>query len=371
MEKKRKRPALHPIKHLKKIIAIAALLIVGFFFPRLMAMMPEFTESVFSQGLYVWISSGLGYVMSLTAISVSEIVVFALFIAVIVLTVIYTVRFLMRRTTWLGFYRGFLTVLLIFAIALNAFHFTWGLNYCRPTLYSLMDLEVLKHTEDDLFSLCMRLTDEANALRGKVMTDESGIFMLNPDSDDVFTRVQEAYSFAGKDYPLISRSVYKAKPVSSSRLMSSAGISGVFMPVLSEANANVDQPDIALPFTAAHETAHYLGFARENEANFWAYIVCSSSENSDIRYSGTVNALMYCLSAAKKAAPERYSDLTDRFSEGLRADIVNYTDYWKDYRGAAADIFTDLNDAYLKFNAQEDGVLSYGGVVDLLLAFGV
>ena len=41
---------------------------------------------------------------------------------------------------------------------------------------------------------------------------------------------------------------------------------------------------------------------------------------------------------------------------------------WKQFEGPAAEISSAVNDAYLKANRQEEGVKSYGRMVDLLLA---
>ena len=42
--------------------------------------------------------------------------------------------------------------------------------------------------------------------------------------------------------------------------------------------------------------------------------------------------------------------------------------YWSRFDGIAAAASTQINDAYLKANRQDEGVKSYGRMVDLLLA---
>ena len=42
--------------------------------------------------------------------------------------------------------------------------------------------------------------------------------------------------------------------------------------------------------------------------------------------------------------------------------------YWRQFEGAVAEVSTKINDSYLKANFQNDGVQSYGRMVDLLLA---
>ena len=355
--------------NLKRLLVLAALIIVGFFFPRLAAQSPELVEKLFTQGLYVWISTALAAINSILPFSLTEIVIFALLIAVFVLLILGCVRLISRRSSLTGALNVFLSIALTLGILLNAFYFMWGLNYYRPQISALMKLDVHERSVDELYSLCKRLTDDANALRKNVSVNTDGIFELSIDMQDCFSMVKDAYSVLGEQAPLLARPIYLAKPVHSSKIMSYAGIAGLYMPFFAEANINVDQPDIAIPYAAAHESAHYLGFAREDEANFLAYIVCSASDDIDIRYSGTINALIYCANALKRSDPERYAMLTPEFSEGLRADIVDFSKYWDKFEGIVMDTVNSVNDGYLKFNEQEAGVLSYGNMVDLMLAY--
>ena len=43
--------------------------------------------------------------------------------------------------------------------------------------------------------------------------------------------------------------------------------------------------------------------------------------------------------------------------------------FWDKYEGKVAETATKINDTYLKLNEQEEGVKSYGRVVDLMLAY--
>ena len=151
--------------------------------------------------------------------------------------------------------------------------------------------------------------------------------------------------------------------------MSWAGICGIFMPFTAEANVNTHQPSLLLLSSAAHENAHSLGFAREDEANFIAYLACISSEDSSIRYSGAMLALINCGNALYKSAPDKAAALRETYSDAVIRDIAAYNQYWEGYEGEVEEAFDSINDSYLKFNLQENGVKSYGMMVDLMLAY--
>ena len=56
-------------------------------------------------------------------------------------------------------------------------------------------------------------------------------------------------------------------------------------------------------------------------------------------------------------------------SDALRRDIRSNNAYWKQYATPVSEVSDRVNDAYLKANGQENGLRSYGRMVDLLLAY--
>ena len=53
---------------------------------------------------------------------------------------------------------------------------------------------------------------------------------------------------------------------------------------------------------------------------------------------------------------------------GIVKDLAENTAFWNRFDGKVAEAADRVNDAYLKINDQQDGVKSYGRVVDLMLA---
>ena len=56
-------------------------------------------------------------------------------------------------------------------------------------------------------------------------------------------------------------------------------------------------------------------------------------------------------------------------SDAVERDIASNNAYWARYDQPVAEVSNRVNDAYLKANGQENGVQSYGRMVDLLLAY--
>ena len=108
---------------------------------------------------------------------------------------------------------------------------------------------------------------------------------------------------------------------------------------------------------------------REEEANFLSCLACRESDSLFVRYSGTILALIYCGNALAAQDMELYGKLWQQYDAGILRDFAANAEYWKQFENTVISNTADkVNDTYLKANEQEDGVKSYGRVVDLLLA---
>jgi len=154
----------------------------------------------------------------------------------------------------------------------------------------------------------------------------------------------------------------------SSRLISYTGIVGVYFPYTGEPNFNNDVPEPARGSSVCHETAHRQGFAREDEANFIAYLVCTNSGDDYLRYSGYFLALNHAMNRLYAADRGAYIELRAQYSEGVTADFKAKNAYWRMFEGIVEERVTQLNDDFLKSHNQSDGTQSYGRMVDLMLA---
>jgi len=216
--------------------------------------------------------------------------------------------------------------------------------------------------------VCIALIQRTNELRELVDEDSEGIMKLSTDINNTLKRAHKGYKNIEAEYPELTYKFGRPKGVLLSEVMSYLGIGGVYFPFTTEANVNTSLPDKSLPFTACHEMAHQIGFSREDEANYIAYLACKSHPDPDFQYSGTLSALIYATNALYQYSPEDYFELRESFSAGVARDIKASNNYWEKYETQLQDLSSSINDAYLKANMQNDGVRSYGRMVDLLIA---
>jgi hypothetical protein len=242
----------------------------------------------------------------------------------------------------------------------------WGLNYHRPPFAALARLDTRGTTGAELESLCRDLVARTSSLREEVAEDAGGAMRLEGGQDGALSRAGIGYLAAGFVHPQLAGAYGPPKPVLLSSVLSFLGVSGIYFPFTGEANINRTLPDSMLPFTACHELAHQHGFAREDEANYLAYLACRLHPDADYRYSGHLAATLYALSALPDSALRE--EIAAELGAGVQRDIEARKEWRERYRTPLAPLVERVNDAYLRANGQWDGARSYGRMVDLLVA---
>jgi hypothetical protein len=80
-------------------------------------------------------------------------------------------------------------------------------------------------------------------------------------------------------------------------------------------------------------------------------------------------ALLYCQNKLYASSKTLYSELRATYCEQLLTDNNQYAAHWGQYEGKVSEKATAVNNTYLQVQGQEDGVKSYGRMVDLMLAW--
>ncbi len=342
---------------------------LGLYLPDLAAKYPQWIEEHYTNGVYPYISGAISSLSSFLTASVAEFLLYALITGIAITLIVLLFLLLFRKIRAVRLVSFLLSLGITASVLLNLFFVMWGFNYARPALSSSMHLNVQKRSEFELEALCKRLAEDSATLRKQVSENDKGVFYLPDGFQKTFEKIPAAYETLNGDIHLFMNRAAVAKGVFYSEGLSYAGIAGIYVPFTAEPNVNVGQPALLLPSSAAHETAHYLGIAREDEANFMAYLSCIRSDDPAIAYSGAMHALIHCMNKLSDADYDKYAAVYASYSDGMKRDLADYHAYWDAFEGPVEKAVTEVNDNYLKFNNQEDGVASYGMMVDLLLAY--
>lgn len=263
------------------------------------------------------------------------------------------------------FILGLLTLVMLFSSLYTA---TLGIAYHTSPIAYRMGFRTVRVTEDDLYLNATLLIDELNEISPLIEYNEYSSVMPY-SKEELSEKISLAYDAFLEDYPIFKSDGTLAKRVYLGDVMASAGLLGMYTYFTGEANVSFSYPDYLIPETVAHEFAHQRGIAREDEAGFIAYLVCSYSEDAYIRYSGALGITEYLISAVAKTDRKKASSLYGMMGEGVLLDVNAYSNFYKKYENSALrKIARSVNDFYLKSNGTS-GVVSYSGVVTHYISY--
>ena len=330
------------------------------------ALSPEFAEW-YALTIYPIISHIFNALSSLFPVSLSEIVVLILLFGIPIFLLIIIWRFFKSDHKKPFILRAVLNFFCLASVILFCFTVNCGINYGRYTFSQVSGLSVRASSQEELAELCRELVVQINELRPQLPEDANGMILENSLTETGWA-AKEAFDSLHTSYPTLSEGYGPPKPVFFSRALSACNITGIFFPFTFEANVNVDIPDYSIPFTMCHELTHLRGYMREDEANFIAYLACRESDRNDFQYSGALSAFIQANNALYARNSELASEIYNTLNDAVKRDVSYNNAYWKQFEGPVADTASKVNDVYLKANRQQDGVESYGRMVDLLLA---
>lgn len=288
---------------------------------------------------------------------------------IIVLLIFITVR-LARRFDGKAYCRYVSFLLSAISIFYTLFVLTLAPGYQGSTLDVKMEMTRRDVSKEELLDTAEILLAGAEATLDEVYFRYNDFSVMPYSLDEMNDKLNDAYAIAAEQYSFISPLRSNIKFVMLSHPMSYTHITGVYSYYTGEANLNIQFPDYTLPYTAAHELAHQRGIAREDEANFVAFLACMESDDPYIRYSAYVNMLEYVMNALYSASPDAYRQFYATIDRRIVGEFYAYSAFFDTYReNTAAEISQTVNNSYLQSQGQEAGTRSYGLVVDLAVAY--
>jgi uncharacterized protein DUF3810 len=328
---------------------------------------PATVERIYSRSIYPALSAVLSWVSNAASFSLAE-------LGLCAATILLVGRVLSMcrggRTT--GWRRAVVLCLADLTLAAGsltlAFVLLWGLNYRRLPFAVSAGLDASPASVGELRDLALRLAQRANELRERSAEDGKGVMAVQGGWRSVLARTRAGFDAVTGRYPILGGSRVRPKPLLVSEALSWLGLTGIYSPFTSEANVNVNAPDSELPFSASHEASHQRGFAREDEANFAAYLACRFHPDPDFNYSGALAASIHASNALFAVDRAAWGAVEATRTPSVNRDLLALRAWSQAHTGVLSRASMRVNDTYLRAQGQRDGVRSYGRMVDLLLA---
>lgn len=314
---------------------------------------PQIVESYYSVKFYPYISKFLRSIFDNFTFSIGDI------LYIFTLTIIVFKVFKNRK---MKIKKVIIDGLGILSFSYFIFHLFWGLNYYRTPLTQKLNLKTNYSTED-LIKTTKEIILLTNKVHFDITNDTEKVVSLKLNFEDLKKEINIGYKNISKKYPFLKYYPSNQKKSLFSTPISYMGFSGYFNPFTNETQLNWHTPKNSQPITQAHEQAHQLGFAAENEANFIAFLATNENNNIFIRYSALTFALKHCLNDLFIKDLDSFNYLKSSVNYGVLKDFENRQKKWNYFKNPLEPLFKKIYSKFLNFNNQKLGIKSYSYVV--------
>jgi hypothetical protein len=348
------------MKMLKKwrvtlLLCLAALLV------HFCSYFPHFIENQYTAKLYPKISQLQRWLLGRLPFSVGDIL-YGLLLLWLLIWLLQGIKWLkkIKQTNWRTTLPVIVNRLLLVYLLFNIL---WGLNYSRLGIAPQMQMLLQPYSTADLYLADSLLIQKTNYYKQLALQSEAA------QSDSFAQQTATAYQQISTTYPFLRYPKSSIKPSLWGWLGNYLGFMGYYNPFTGEAQVNTTIPAFLQPFVFCHETAHQLGYAKEDEANFVGFLTASQSGQPHFQYSAYLDMWLYSqrnLFMADSMAAKR---LSKQLLPEVKQDLKIWQAFTDRHQNPAEPIVKWIYAFYLKRNNQPAGMMSYDAVVAYLIAY--
>ncbi len=327
---------------------------------------PVWVEENYSNGLYPVISKIQRSIFGWIPFSIGDLF-YAFLIVIIIFKTVQFVRYLLKKKINRQYLlNGLKQVIFFFLFVYVFFYALWGLNYSRKGISYQLTLDVKTYSIPEIDTLTDLLREKLNFYASTIDLKQRDSFNKKRT---LFEKATEAYLYADDTYPFLTYDPQSLKPSIYSYLGNYFGFQGYYNPFSGEGQVNTTIPKFLEPFVSTHEVAHQLGYAKENEANFVAFLACKSYPNNTYRYSMYFDMYLYAITELDKRDSVLAKAHRDNLHPQAKKDIDEYRNFLRKYRNQVEPVISWIYDGYLQANDQPEGKKTYNMVIAYLIAY--
>lgn len=327
---------------------------------------PGWVEKNYSHGFYPLVSKLQRILFGWIPFSIGD-----LFYAFLILVIIFRTykffKFLFQRRLTRQYFIIAMQQFIFFILFVYVFfNLLWGLNYNRLGIARQLELEVKQYNLADVDTLARKLQEKVNFYASFVTKTQRDSFNRKKE---LFRNADKAFEAAAANYSFLEYKHRSVKPSLFSYLGNYLGFQGYYNPFSGEGQVNTTIPKFMEPYVTTHEIAHQLGYAKENEANFVAFLACRSYDNNAFRYSMYYDMYNYALVEVFRRDTLLGKAIQETAHPQVKMDQKEFRDFYNRYKNPIEDLVMWGYGQFLKANNQPAGKRSYNEVVTWLLAW--
>lgn len=327
---------------------------------------PGWVERNYSLGVFPYITRVQRFLFGWIPFSIGDL--FYVFLVLVILFRTYRFfRLLFQKKLNRAYFGNALQQAIFFFLFIYVFfNLLWGLNYNRVGVVKQLQLDVKAYAVNDLDTLTAVLQSRLNHYAALVKEGERDSFNRKKL---LFRTAADAYRHAADEYSFLKYNPRSVKPSLFSYLGNYLGFQGYYNPFSGEAQVNTTVPSFIEPFVTSHEIAHQLGYAKENEANFVAYLACRRYASDVFSYSLYFDMYNYAITELYLRDTSIAASYQSQLHPQAIKDRKELRDFYARYRNPIEPVIMWGYGHFLRANNQPAGKRSYNEVVDWLVAY--
>lgn len=352
------------MKHKKKWLFIGVLLVFVILI-RAYAADELRVEDGYSTGIYPGFATLLRIVFGWIPFSIGDLL-YGFFGIWVLLKLIKGIKMLYKRqVTWKGLATRCFKILILFLLIYIVFNSFWGINYNRKGIAYQLGLKMDKYSPEELKNINALLVEKVNSSKQYLVNNKT----VPLSTKELFIKVQESYAAVNSSYSFLNYQHQSLKPSLWGWLGNYVGFLGYYNPFTGEGQVNTSVPKFSQPFTACHEVAHQLGYAKEMEANFVGYLAASTSPDKQFQYSVYLDLFLYSNRNLFNSDSVSARSYANQLIPEVKADLKEWREFNRRHKNPVEPVIRWMYGKYLEQNQQPQGVLSYDEVTSFLIAY--
>jgi hypothetical protein len=321
---------------------------------------PPWVECVYSLGAYPRIQQALTWLSNQVRLPLFDLAVTVL---VLVAIGLWAAAWRARRQSrsWRPLLQAAGRTLVLLACVYLWFVLVWGLNYRRPAIETTIPFDRTRVTAGAVRDLAEIAVAQANRLHGPA--HRAGFAAIDDVPAPLLASLHRVERALGRPRPTVAA---RPKRPWQSPFFRASGVSGMLAPFLLETYLNPDLTPPERAIVLAHEWAHLAGHAPEDEASFVGMLAALGADVSS-QYSAWLDLVSEASSQLEGVTGRL---VLQRLEEGPRRDQEQVRRRLQSLVRPVQRASWTTYDRMLKSHGVEEGVRSYGGVIELLVGSG-
>lgn len=327
---------------------------------------PEWVENNYTYGIYPVVTKVQRFIFGWMPFSIGDLFYGFLILVVVLRSVRFFRLLFQKKLNRVYFVAALQQAIFFFLFVYVFFNLLWGLNYNRKGISYQLGIEVKKYSLADLDTLTTVIQKKLNKYAVLVTEEERDSFNRKKD---LFRESCFAYQNAAKQFSFLAYQPVSVKPSLFSYAGNVLGFQGYYNPFSGEAQVNTTIPRFLEPFVTTHEIAHQVGYGKENEANFVAFLACKNYESPVFKYSMYFDIYNYAINEVYKRDSIRARAFYQQLHPQVLKDFDELRSFYLRYKNPIEPLITWSYGHFLKANNQPAGKQTYNEVVAWLVAY--